>query len=296
MHLLYLDESGVPEPHPTQTSHYVLLGLSVFEGTWFAVSRKVRELKKRYAREDPGNFELHAAWIRRPYWEQEEIPDFEDLGAEARWQAVEELRKRRKEEDWPGLPGRKVREERRYFRNTRPYAHLLLSERERLLDEALSIVGDHRRGVVLFAEAINKKSLHWAADPIDQGFTQVVTRFEAFLQRRKKKQWGLLVVDYDENKASRLASMLEKFQRQGARWRDIDRVVEVPFFTASHENVGVQLSDLCAYALRRYLENDEEGRFRLILDKFDRTPTGLHGLRHYTARGCPCLICRERGH
>ena len=34
MYLLYVDESGVTNPHPSQTSHYVTIGLAVHVGTW----------------------------------------------------------------------------------------------------------------------------------------------------------------------------------------------------------------------------------------------------------------------
>lgn len=297
MYILYVDESGVPERHATQTSHYVLLGMAVHEGTWFALDQQVRGLKQRYARRDARDFELHAAWIRRPYPEQAAIPGFDALGATARFEAVEELRRREEDEVWPALTGKKRNEHKRYFNNTKHLVHLTLSERERLLDGALRIVGEYRRGVTLFAEAIDKTRLPPTVDPIDQAFAQVVTRFEAFLQRRNRpRHWGLLAIDYDEHKASRLANMLRRFQREGARWREIDRVIEAPFFFESESSAGVQVTDLCAYALRRYLENGEEERFRIVFNKFDRTGTGLHGLRHYTRPGCPCIICRERGH
>lgn len=296
MYILYLDESGVPQDHPSQTSHYIFLGMAVHEGTWFALDSQVSGVKRRYARGDLREFELHAAWMRRPYHEQDAVPGFGALGSTARCAAVEEIRRKEKDEVWPTLEGRKRAERRRYFDKTAPFVHLSLAEREQLLDDALGIVGGYRRGVTLIAEAIDKSALRAGVDPIDEAFTQVVTRFEAFLQRRRPSQWGILAVDYDEHKASRLASMLRRFQREGARWRQIDRVIEAPFFFESESSAGVQVTDLCAYALRRYLENQEAERFRIIFDKFDRTGTGLHGLRHYTRAGCSCIICHERGH
>lgn len=296
MYILYLDESGVAESHPSQTSHYVLLGMAVHVGTWFALNKQVFGLKRAFALGDPNHLELHAAWIRRPYPEQQQIPDFELLGWQARRDAVLEWREKRQLEVWPLLAGNKRQEDKRYFRSTDSLVHLTFSEREDLLNRSLGIVGDYRRGITLFAEAIHKAHLPPAADPVDQAFSQVVSRFEAFLRRRNTKQWGMLVVDYDEHKAAGLTKMLHRFQRQGTPWGDVNHVIESPFFLDSSSNAGVQVTDLCAYALRRYLENQEEERFRLIFEKFDRTGTGLHGLRHYTRPGCSCLICRERGH
>ena len=277
MYILYLDESGVPEAHPSQTSHYVFLGMAVHESTWFDLDRKVQKLRQRYARAGQLDFELHAAWMRRPYPEQDKIPNFSDLGTEARYEAVQDIRKREILEN--KISGRHKRERKRVHRNTEPFLHLTYDERLRLLDEALKIVGGYRGRLTLFAEAIRKERLFPGADAIDQAFTQVVTRFEAFLKRRKD-EWGIL----------------RGFQREGARWRNIDRVIEAPFFFDSETSSGVQVTDLCAYALRRYLENDEEVRFRSIFSKFDRTGSGLHGIRHYTKPGCPCMICRERKH
>lgn len=77
MFLLYVDESGVANPHPSQTSHYVLIGLAVHVGTWFALTRRVRALKRRYALDgDADGLELHAAWMLRAYREQITHPLF----------------------------------------------------------------------------------------------------------------------------------------------------------------------------------------------------------------------------
>ena len=56
---------------------------------------------------------------------------------------------------------------------------------------------------------------------------------------------------------------------------------------------GVQVADLCAYALRRYLENEEAELFSIIFPKFYRAGGGLSGLRHFTAPDCGCMICAE---
>lgn len=53
----------------------------------------------------------------------------------------------------------------------------------------------------------------------------------------------------------------------------------------------VQLADLCAYALRRYLENGETELFDLIFQRADRIGDVVVGVRHFTAENCPCRIC-----
>lgn len=55
----------------------------------------------------------------------------------------------------------------------------------------------------------------------------------------------------------------------------------------------VQIADLCAFALRRYLENGEEELFNLVFKRGDRDSSGrCVGIRHYTDKThCTCKIC-----
>lgn len=303
MYILYLDASGVPERNQPANSHYVLLGLAVHVGTWFRLTKEIRAVKRKYVLGDVDEFELHAGWMIRPIPGQS-IAGFDDLDYLARRDAVLAERERIQREVWPALSKAQLKKERRAFRETESYVHLTWTERATLVDEALTAVGsyqvrNHRHPIALFAEAINKEHLPAGADPVDQAFTQVVTRFERFLKNQGvggRGVWGLLVSDEDQHRAKMLARLLRRFQSEGTRWGEIDQVIETPFFLDSGSNSGVQVVDLCAYAVRRYLEKGEEDRFRRIFRRFYRTSTGLHGLRHYTKRGCPCLICRERGH
>lgn len=62
----------------------------------------------------------------------------------------------------------------------------------------------------------------------------------------------------------------------------------------------VQIVDLCAYALRRYLENNEEELFDLIFvradrkDNWEKTAHKVVGIRHFTGPSCKCKICTSR--
>ena len=78
MFLLYLDASGTSDVSDVAQKHYVLLGLSVHEGNWFALEKRVAALKRRY--EFPGvPLELHAKDICCSITEQSLVPDFENL-------------------------------------------------------------------------------------------------------------------------------------------------------------------------------------------------------------------------
>jgi hypothetical protein len=77
VYLLYLDAFGTPDQQDA-SRHYVLLGICVHEGTWFALNRRMPALKQRHTL--PGqDFELHAAQFAVSIHEQDEVPDFEHL-------------------------------------------------------------------------------------------------------------------------------------------------------------------------------------------------------------------------
>jgi len=102
MFLLYIDESGVTNRHPSQTSHYVMIGMAVHVGTWFALSQRVSDLKQRYALDgEVDKLELHAAYMLRGFHEQSLIPSFERLTRRARYDAVIEWREQHKLTVWP---------------------------------------------------------------------------------------------------------------------------------------------------------------------------------------------------
>ena len=93
------------------------------------------------------------------------------------------------------------------------------------------------------------------------------------------------------------------FRSSGHRWGSLQHVIETPFFVDSKIVSGIQLADVCGYALRRYIAkanrvgSHEERQLLRIFHKFDRAGPRLHGLRHYCpAHSCDCMVCQERGH
>ena len=142
----------------------------------------------------------------------------------------------------------------------------------------------------------------------------MVSRFDAFLKCRD--EWklknsprrtidnGLLVLDNDYSTEASIVSQFRDYRQQGHPWGRLLHVIDVPFFAASDRVCGLQLVDICAYAVGRYLDKNalagshEERNFQRIFQRFDRDNLGrLHGLRHCVQAGtCGCLICHERGH
>ena len=262
----------------------------------------ITALKAAYAL--PGtDFELHAKDFCVLIKEQDEIPDFESLDRTDRHTAVVALQKTKLEA--AKSPAEKEKRRAKY-RAQRPFAHLTRIERSRLLEDALDLVGS-QDGLRLFGEAVAKRR----DDPgmVRDAFTQVVSRFDYFLASRnrdlrREPQHGLLVMDKEPTNERMLEKLHNQFRESGHPWGRIQFVIESPFFVDSQKARGVQIIDLCTYAVRRYLQKGltaeasyEEQNFLRIFHKFDRSGARLHGLRHNCPKGtCGCLICRDRGH
>lgn len=84
---------------------------------------------------------------------------------------------------------------------------------------------------------------------------------------------------------------MKGFLKRGTLWTAVTNIIETPLFVNSELTSMVQIADLCAYALRRYLENGEDELFNLILQRADRKREVVVGVRHFTDQSCTCSIC-----
>lgn len=92
--------------------------------------------------------------------------------------------------------------------------------------------------------------------------------------------------------AKKLTELMRHFHDQGTLWTDIDRIIETPFFVDSQLVSGIQLADICAYAIRRFFEKNETDLFDRIFDRFDRFKDRLVGIRHFNLGSeCRCRVC-----
>jgi hypothetical protein len=172
-----------------------------------------------------------------------------------------------------------------------------MNERRELLrqvSDALSRWDDCR----IFAECTDKRSFKGLlpkVPPFEEAFTQVVSRFHSYLESLTPLEHGLLVQDRNETMAKRLTDLMRVFHRSGTRWiTEIQRIVETPLFVDSQFTSMVQVSDMCAYATRRFLEANDTDLFTRIFAKFHRDGKRLVGARHYVGtRSCHCRICSE---
>ncbi len=291
MYLCYIDESGVPEIGQG-TSHFVLVGLSIEAWDWKRQDRAVTAVKSRYGL---ANAEVHTGWMTRRYLEQEKISDFMTLD---RAQRRIEAQKGRDAQliKVAAVKGQKEAQElRKAYRKSEAYLHLTQDERMAFLRDLADLIGAWGN-TRLFSEAIDKTSFGGTAPtipPREEAFTHVVNRFERYLvDTGGPHTVGLLAHDHDNTSAARLTQLMRHFHSSGTMWNQITRIIETPFFVDSKLTVGVQLADLCAYAIRRFCENGETDLFDRIYQRAHRVGGHAVGVRHY-ARGkhCTCTIC-----
>ena len=222
----------------------------------------------------------------RNYPEQKSIPGFEALTNEMRRSEVRRVR------DAELLRLRKVNKKgyqqtKQNYRQTQDYVHLTLDQRRQAIRDVAQLISTW--GVVrLFAECID--NVHF--DPTitkttihEQAFEQVVSRFELYLQNAQLG-YGLLIHDNNQTVAKRHTNLMKTFLSKGTLWTQLEHVIETPMFVDSQLTSMVQLADVCAYAIRRYLENSESDLFDLIFQRADRIGETSVGVRHFTRPGC----------
>ena len=66
MYICYIDESGT-SAIPGNTSHFVLVGISIPVWQWKNCDREIEQIKDKFSL---GGSEIHVGWMLRPYIEQ----------------------------------------------------------------------------------------------------------------------------------------------------------------------------------------------------------------------------------
>jgi hypothetical protein len=151
----------------------------------------------------------------------------------------------------------------------------------------------------LFAECIDKiyfDPVRLKCSVAEQAFEQVVSRFETYLSissaGTEEHVYGLLIHDANQTVEKKHTALMKKFHQEGTLWTNLTHIIETPLFVDSQLTSMVQIADLCAYALRRYLENGEEKLFDLIFKRADRKDGVAVGIRHFSDPKCKCKICK----
>jgi hypothetical protein len=290
MHILYVDESGV-EQIGAGSTHFVLLGLAIPAQSWKSLDTALENIKADY---DLRGAEIHTAWMHRRYTEQESIAGFEKLDAAARRAAAETAIRGRAGR--VGVLGdkKKITAYRREAKAIGPYLHLAREERLQCLEDLAREVASWTE-VRVFADAISKPDFPQGRfTPYEMAFEQVLTRFQSYLSA--KRSTGIVVHDNNATAAPRLTRLARKFHEDGTFYREITDIVETPLFVDSSLTSMIQMADLCAFALRRLVENNEVRLWDVVEARVDRRGTTCVGVRHYTGRRpCTCRLCISHG-
>jgi hypothetical protein len=292
MYLCYVDESGTADI-PGNTSHFVLAALSVPIWHWRNVDRSVSAILSRY---DLADQEFHTAWVLRKYIEQSRIPGFESLNFAQRRAAVARERNAHLLKLQASSQSKMYRQVKKTYAHENPYIHLTLTERRAMAGEIADCIAA-LKSARLFAECIDKLYFdpsHAGCTVDEQAFEQIVSRFEQYIASTddQDKKFGLLVHDNNQTVARKHTDLMRRFHKQGTLWTKVEHLIETPLFVDSGLTRMVQIADLCAYALRRYLENQEADLFNRIFPRAHRVQNRVVGVRHYTGASCTCDICR----
>ncbi len=295
MYFCYIDESGTSSI-PGNTSHFVLAGLSIPIWKWTDCERKIQSIKNKFYL---NNAEIHTGWLLRNYTEQNKIANFETLTIQQRRYEVERIRKAELLRLQRSNNPKGYKQTKKNYQQTEEYIHLTFQQRRDFVQEIAQQIGSWRFSR-LFAECIDKIFFDPRRSPLstdEQAFEQLVSRFEQYLKTVKKcgtvkVNYGLLVHDNNDTIAKRHTQLMKQFHRHGTLWTTIDNIIETPMFVNSELTSMIQLADVCAYAIRRYLENGEEDLFNEIFKRADRRGPKVVGVRHFSKSSCNCKICQ----
>jgi hypothetical protein len=277
MYLCYIDESGTSQV-PGNTSHFILAGLSIPIWFWKRCDQEIYFIKRKYSLDKA---ELHVAWMMRRYPEQESITDFNLLDSAQRRSKVNSLRTAKLLYLQTRGYSTAYQRIKKFYQKTADYIHLSHLERCNCIKEVADCVGNWGFAR-LFAEVVDKRHFDplRAPSPLDAwAFEQVVSRFETYLQHMEpdhgeelepQKVFGLLIHDNNQTIAKRHTDLMRGFHFKGTLWTTIKHIIETPLFVDSSLTSMVQVSDLCAYALRRYVENQETALFDEVFKRADR--------------------------
>lgn len=292
MQLCYIDESG--NPGGSDTTHFVLAGLSVPDAFWKFHQKQIEIIKGKYDLQD---VEIHIGWMTGRYHEQESIPGFNSMTFSDRRTIVSRLRKTKINKLKQNLD-KKSKRALKNIRKTNDYIHLTLNERQQVVTEIANLISSWN-DVRLFAECIDKNHFD-AANSVrtinEQAFEQIVSRFEHYLRsiQFRTPHYGLIIHDNNQTVAKSHGELMKSFLSQGTLWTHVNYVIETPMFVDSRLTYMIQMADICAYALRRYVEHSEDDLFDLIFQRAHKRGGRVVGVRHFTQRPCRCKICRFR--
>lgn len=117
------------------------------------------------------------------------------------------------------------------------------------------------RGVHIFASVVfseEESSLACAdANKLDRPFFFLFERIDLFMKENYPGLMAQLIFDDRGVETNRnISKSVSNFFHRSRAGQSFDRIVKVPCFAISSENVGIQIADICAYILGRRFTGD----------------------------------------
>ena len=158
--------------------------------------------------------------------------------------------------------------------------------------------GNDRDWWRLFAVSIEKSGSQTNRERYEQGFEEIVNRFDLMLRRfyaQGNQQRGLIVIA-ESSYREHLTSLARQIAEQGHRWGETRNLADIPYFAPAENTRLLQLADFVSNAVyRRYEYHDARG-FDVIMPCFDQDAGRIHGLVHIPGEPwrCYCPACLSR--
>lgn len=238
MYLLYVDDSGSPSDLKQQ--YFVLAGVAVFERQVHWLGTELDRIVAPYDVTATRPLELHGSPM---------------LGGFDGWDAF-----------------------------SRP-------DRITAIKDALAVLSSSMQSTVAFGVAVRKAAIP-GLDPVTWAFEELCRRSDDFLkqlylsqQQRKQghnhvsldAQRGLMIFD-DSTMETTLQGLARQFRQTGHSKGLLRNIAEVPLFVDSRATRLVQLADLIAYSVFRYVERGDAQFLDVFRHRFHRIGEHEHGL------------------
>ena len=172
--------------------------------------------------------------------------------------------------------------------------------REKIMEDVYNVIaGAPFPTLIAFGSALHiSKAVNSETDDLETSFQDVCLKFNHFLIKMHKSgntNKGLLIID-DAHK-NQFKDLINRFRREGVKGVPIHNIVDIPYFSASHDTRMLQLADFCVYSIYRYYEKNDSCYINKILPVFDRRDKfHADGLRHIITNNytCECIACSSR--
>lgn len=235
MHLLFIDESGTPPPpNKKNTKTFVLGGIIIPTGIWHQLNSDFKNI-----------LQIHK------------------LSGEMKW---------------------------RFFSPhnndpDNPMAGLSWEKRDLIRKQILSGIAKYKSvkiisSYMIIEEAYKQTYIKTENDIYWYCYKTLVERFQYYLQDISRsigtKQCGLIICDHRENSQDiRLRNLHQNMLNSGGWYMSkYENFIETLFFAPSHMSLGIQLADMIAGCIFRYVEKEDNSNLSIIKNMFRKSDYG----------------------